>query len=69
MLRNLEERIIKLEDNVTVNDLLEKLTKEIDALDIGIKSVVFVNYRFAKNKQVLRDGDEILIMPPFAGGG
>ncbi|MEM1702256.1 MAG: MoaD/ThiS family protein [Desulfurococcaceae archaeon] len=63
-----KERIIELEDNATVEDLLEKLTKEIETTGISIKPVVFVNYRFTKDKQVLRDGDEVLVMPPFAGG-
>lgn len=63
-----KEREVEIHDNTTVEELVEAITKELESIGINIRPVVFVNYRFAKEGQVLNDGDEVLVMPPFAGG-
>jgi molybdopterin converting factor small subunit len=60
------ERVYELNDDATIEDLVEIISKELE--EIKSKGVVYVNYRFPKEKQILNDGDEILIMPLFAGG-
>ncbi|MEM1804357.1 MAG: MoaD/ThiS family protein [Desulfurococcaceae archaeon] len=63
-----KEMIVELDDNATVRDLLQYLEKLLENAGITIKPVVFVNYRFSDENQVLKNGDEVLVMPPFAGG-
>jgi molybdopterin converting factor small subunit len=60
------ERVYELEDNTTVEDLVEIISKELE--EVKSKGVVYVNYRFPRERQVLNDGDEVLIMPLYAGG-
>jgi molybdopterin converting factor small subunit len=60
------ERVYELNDDATIEDLVEIISKELE--EIKSKGVVYVNYRFPKERQILNDGDEILIMPLFAGG-
>jgi molybdopterin converting factor small subunit len=61
-----KERVYELEDNATVEDLVEIVSRELE--DVKSKGVVYVNYRFPRERQVLNDGDEVLIMPLYAGG-
>jgi molybdopterin converting factor small subunit len=61
-----KERVYELEDNATVEDLVEIISRELE--DVKSKGVVYVNYRFPRERQVLNDGDEVLIMPLYAGG-
>lgn len=61
-----KERVYELEDNATVEDLVEIISRELE--EVKSKGVVYVNYRFPRERQVLNDGDEVLIMPLYAGG-
>jgi molybdopterin converting factor small subunit len=61
-----KERVYELEDNTTVEDLVEIISRELE--EVKSKGVVYVNYRFPRERQVLNDGDEVLIMPLYAGG-
>jgi molybdopterin converting factor small subunit len=63
-----KEKVLELEDSATVEDLVNILSSELEKAGIHVKPIVFVNYRFASEKQLLKDGDEVLVMPPFAGG-
>lgn len=60
------EKVYDLDDSATLKDLVEVIAREIE--DVKSKGVFYVNYRFASEDQVLKDGDEILVMPLFAGG-
>jgi len=60
------ERIVELDDNATLNDLIKIISRELE--DVETKGLVFVNYRFPKEGQRLNDGDVVLIMPVYAGG-
>ncbi len=60
------EKIYELNNNATIEDLIEIISRELE--DVKTRGVVYINYRFPKEKQVLNDGDEVLIMPLFAGG-
>lgn len=61
-----KERVYDLDDGATLKDLVEVIAREIE--DVKSKGVFYVNYRFADENQILKDGDEILVMPLFAGG-
>ena len=61
-----KEGVYELEDNATVEDLVEIISRELE--DVKSKGVVYVNYRFSRERRVLNDGDEVLIMPLYAGG-
>jgi molybdopterin converting factor small subunit len=61
-----KERVYELEDDATVEDLVEIISRELE--EVKSKGVVYVNYRFPRERQVLNDGDEVLIMPLYAGG-
>jgi len=61
-----KERVYELEDNTTVEDLVEIISRELE--EVKSKGVVYVNYRFPRERQVLNDGDEVLIIPLYAGG-
>lgn len=63
-----KEMIVELHDEATIDDLLDLLEKKLKEREIDVKPILFVNYRFPKEHQVLNDGDEVLVMPPFAGG-
>ncbi|MCC6018548.1 MAG: MoaD/ThiS family protein [Candidatus Verstraetearchaeota archaeon] len=55
-----------MEDNATLNDLIEMISHELE--DVKTKGLVFVNYRFPEEGRRLNDGDVVLIMPMYAGG-
>jgi len=60
------ERIVELDDNATLNDLIKLISRELE--DVKTKGLIYVNYRFPEEGQFLNDGDVVLIMPLYAGG-
>jgi molybdopterin converting factor small subunit len=60
------EKIYELRDDATVEDLVEAIASELE--EVKTKGIIYVNYRFPQEKQILREGDEVLVMPLFAGG-
>jgi len=58
---------IELPDGATVADLLEKLAASESIRHLE-NFAVSVNAEFAKASQVLRDGDEVGMLPPVSGG-
>ena len=57
--------------NGNVADLLQQVSREYPALsDILVpgRIVVSVNHEFVKQDVLIRDGDEVALMPPFSGG-
>jgi molybdopterin synthase catalytic subunit/molybdopterin converting factor small subunit len=58
-------------DNGTVADLLKQVSREhpvlADVLGCG-GILVSVNQEFVKPDSLVRDGDEVALMPPFSGG-
>ncbi|MHB1312221.1 MAG: MoaD/ThiS family protein [Gemmatimonadaceae bacterium] len=51
-----------------VADVVRVLRGLADAGTIPERPLVAVNHRYAKGEQELRDGDEIALIPPVAGG-
>jgi molybdopterin synthase catalytic subunit len=55
----------------TVSDVLERVSRSVPALADLIgpgRVLVSVNQEFVKREAVVRDGDEVALMPPFSGG-
>src|ERR1035437_2661494 len=60
------ERSVELPEGATVAELLERLNAQRAPLARGI--AVSVNAEFSSATQVLRDGDEVGLLPPVSGG-
>jgi molybdopterin synthase catalytic subunit/molybdopterin converting factor small subunit len=57
--------------NGTVADLLKQVSAKCPALSEMLSCggiLISVNHEFVKNDAVVKDGDEIALMPPFSGG-
>ena len=55
----------------TVSDLLHQVSQELPALSNLLSScaiMVSVNQEFVKHNTLVKDGDEVALMPPFSGG-
>jgi len=60
---------LELEESATVATLLEKVTEELPKVIAHPNSVVAaVNGEYVHFNQVLRDGDEVALIPPVSGG-
>lgn len=56
-------------DSCTVEQLRPRIAEGIPALaEIGDRVAVSVNFEVAPNDRVLREGDEIALLPPVSGG-
>ncbi|HNR57031.1 MAG: MoaD family protein [Methanothrix sp.] len=72
-----EEATLELPEGSTLADLLEEvvsshpgLKKALSGPDgpIGGRAMVLLNRRGADPSDVLEEGDEVAILPPFSGG-
>jgi MoaE-MoaD fusion protein len=63
---------VELEENATVGDLMRKLVSEpprgVGAAPQLTGIAVGVNAEYASTGQILRDGDEVALLPPVSGG-
>lgn len=61
----------EIEENVTIKDFTSILLSKVPALkDIMEKRRLFIslNQEMAQNEDIINDGDEIALLPPFSGG-
>jgi len=61
----------QLDDNNKVGDLLSELAKTVPALKAVLetrKVFVALNQEMAGKDELLKDGDEVALLPPFSGG-
>jgi molybdopterin converting factor small subunit len=56
---------MELDDNCTVQEIMEKLTISRKEMEIGI---IMINGKRASFDSQLMDGDTLAIFPPLAGG-
>lgn len=74
MLKNLskaESKVYEIPAPITVEDLKAMLKKDFPGLAPALDSrsiLISVNQEFATKKTVIKDGDEIGLLPPFSGG-
>ena len=63
------EVVERVPDDTTVADLWRFLQGQYDALSaVNIRLVYAVNGDYVQASQVLRDGDEVVFVPPVSGG-
>ena len=63
------EAACELSDGASVQDLLDSLVRDNDALSlIQATAAVAVNREYAHPGTPLSDGDEVAFIPPVAGG-
>lgn len=63
------ELALQEEEGVTVGMVWERLTASYPALSRYTGCLLYaVNQQFAEPADVLRDGDEVAIIPPVSGG-
>ena len=64
-----ERDVVELGDIATVGDLLSLLRgRTQDELPVWKSLAVAVNREYAGLEAVLRDGDEVALLPPVSGG-
>lgn len=60
----------ELAEGSRVEDVLEHFTRRANGWDKVMQSIaVAVNQEYARPERVLRDGDEVALLPPVSGGG
>lgn len=62
---------VKIDGPTTLRDILNKVEQEIPKIREIIKdgrSLISINQEMANEDSVVRNGDEIALLPPFAGG-
>lgn len=63
-----EEEALELTEGSTVADCVAALASRPEAARLPPRPLVAVNLRYARPELVLRDGDEVAVIPPVAGG-
>lgn len=66
-----EEVYLTVPEHISFDKLKDALKKEFPALSefIDRKSVMIsVNQEFADKNTIIKDGDEVALLPPFSGG-
>jgi|CZKL01.1.fsa_nt_gi molybdopterin synthase catalytic subunit/molybdopterin converting factor small subunit len=60
---------LELPEGATVADLLLKLQSDRPARSLNLRGIaVSVNAEYAQSTQILKDGDEVGLLPPVSGG-
>ena len=70
-LAGVESREYDFEDALTVGRLKEMIVADIPALAEVLKGrsvLLSINQEFAPDDTVIKDGDEVGLLPPFSGG-
>lgn len=66
-----ESMEIKIDSPTTLRDILNQAEKEVPKIREIIKegrSLISINQEMADENTIVNSGDEIAILPPFAGG-
>jgi molybdopterin converting factor subunit 1 len=64
-----ESEALELEDGASVGDLLRSYRgRELGAPGFWESIAVAVNQEYVRGEHVLRDGDEVALLPPVSGG-
>ncbi|MFQ5780039.1 MAG: MoaD/ThiS family protein [Nitrospiria bacterium] len=66
-----EELTVDIEKGTTLGQLIEKLERELPPLKEPLKEgkiLISVNQEVVERHCLISDGDEIALLPPFAGG-
>ena len=65
-----DEANISIPKEITLNELKEILKKEFPSIKdfIDRSIMISVNQEFAASDTIIKDGDEVGLLPPFSGG-
>ncbi|MEA2237689.1 MAG: MoaE-MoaD fusion protein [Thermoanaerobaculia bacterium] len=64
-----DEEVVEIADGTTAGDVWQRLRREHTALrDYSQPPMIAVNESYARAEEILRDGDELVFIPPVAGG-
>ncbi len=61
----------EIKDNMTVKEFVSKLLNELPSLKAMMEQrrvFISINQEMAQNDDIIKDGDEIGLLPPFSGG-
>lgn len=70
-LAGVEEKAYPVQTPITIGELKELLKRDFPALRPVIDSrsvLISVNQEFAGRQTLIKDGDEVGLLPPFSGG-
>lgn len=60
---------LKIKDNFSINDLIDILKKKYPQISQNLDNVMFaVNEEYQDKKYLLKDGDNVAVIPPVSGG-
>ena len=63
------ERVMELETGADVNAAVREIGEQVPAVrDVLERAAAAVNCEYVKGDHVLRDGDELALIPPVSGG-
>ena len=62
------ELSLELKDGATAGDALSVIRSRAGAEKLPPKPLIAVNLHYAKEDALLREGDELALIPPVAGG-
>lgn len=62
------ELVLDLPEGATAGAALAALARDPAAARLPARPLLAVNQRYAPADQALRDGDEVAVIPPVAGG-
>jgi molybdopterin converting factor small subunit len=67
-----EDLLLRINQPITLNEVFGRIELEIPQIRTILKegrALVAINQEMATEDSLVRDGDEIAMLPPFAGGG
>lgn len=59
---------INIKENTSVEDLIKQLKTEFPAFSELTSLAIAINTTYAESNQKIQQGDEVVIIPPVAGG-
>lgn len=63
------ESEVELKEETNAKMLLEKLIKDYPGLEKMAKNILLsINMEYASSDTILKDGDEVALIPPVSGG-
>jgi len=63
-----DELSLELPEGATAGDALAAVLREPPAARLPPRPMIAVNLRYARAEAALREGDEVALIPPVAGG-
>lgn len=62
------EVTVSLPEGTVLDQLVRMIGNEIAPMTEGERMMLSINGKYASGEEVLRDGDEVALLPPVSGG-